>query len=185
MRTSQERLDNWTSCTRRSSSCCKPGASVCAAVDGYGLGTAPGLLCAVSESQIIRVDLLSLLFLHKRSGKVVLERSEVGKSCLRHYVTKTRVTSFVRDAHISNLSSTRANKASSRQAGGERVTPCLPSRLSRVRVPSPALLYEPSLCWLTTGRFTASGDGVSKQAIFYARKGVQRHPALARTRTAY
>jgi hypothetical protein len=29
------------------------------------------------------VDLLPLLFLRKRSGKLVLKRSEVGKSCLR------------------------------------------------------------------------------------------------------
>src|SRR5215467_10860070 len=49
----------------------------------------------------------------------------------------TRVTFFVGDAHISHLSSTLANKASSRQTSGEIGTPCLPSRLSRVRAPSP------------------------------------------------
>ena len=31
-----------------------------------------------------RVDILPPLYLYKSSGKVVLERSEVGKSCLRH-----------------------------------------------------------------------------------------------------
>jgi hypothetical protein len=64
------------------------------------------------------VDLLPPLNLHKSAGKVVLERSEVGKSCLRHYATsfaenrknardifcrrrqKTHATSFVRAAHI-------------------------------------------------------------------------------------
>ena len=66
----------------------------------------------------LRVDLLPPLYLLKSSGKVVLERSELGKSCLRNYATsfaegtkfardifcqkrqKMRVTSFVRDAHI-------------------------------------------------------------------------------------
>src|SRR6266567_8818881 len=77
----------------------------------YRLSNASGILT-------LWVDLLPPLYLHERSGKVVLERSEVGKSCLRHYVTsfaegtkfardifcqkrqKMRVTSFVRDAHI-------------------------------------------------------------------------------------
>src|SRR3989442_9993840 len=57
------------------------------------------------------------------------------------------------------------------QAGGDSATICLPSRLSRVRVPSPALFSEPSLYWLTTGRFVAS------RRFYVVRKGVQRHPA--------
>src|SRR6266566_8347089 len=44
------------------------------------------------------------------------------------------------------------------------MTLCLPSRLSRVRVPSPAPSSEPSLYWLTTGRFVASKRCESQQA---------------------
>jgi hypothetical protein len=39
------------------------------------------------EYLCLRVDLLPPLYLHKSSGKVVLERSEVGKSCLPNYAT--------------------------------------------------------------------------------------------------
>ncbi len=55
----------------------------------------------------IGVDLLPPLCLCKSSGKVVLERSELVKSCLRQNATsfaegtkKTHATSFVRAAHI-------------------------------------------------------------------------------------
>ena len=66
---------------------------------------------------------------HTSSGKLVLERSELGKSCLRQDATlfaesskfardifcqksqKVRVTSFVRDAHIVKISYTRASQA--------------------------------------------------------------------------
>jgi hypothetical protein len=50
------------------------------------------------------------------------------------------------------------------QASGDLVTTCLPSRLSRVRAPSPAPSNEPSLYWLTTGRFVASKRRESQQA---------------------
>ncbi len=46
------------------------------------------------------VDLLPLLFLHKRSGKVVLERSEVGKSCLRFYATSFAESAKKRARHL-------------------------------------------------------------------------------------
>src|SRR5258708_30132037 len=53
------------------------------------------------------------------------------------------------------------------------MTPCLPSRLSRVRAPSPAPMHEPSLYWLTTGRFVASKRRESQQAGgFMMRKNV-------------
>ena len=73
------------------------------------------------------VDLLPPLNLYKSSGKLVLERSELGKSCLRQDATlfaegikfardifcqkrqKMHVTSFVRDAHIVKLSYARAS----------------------------------------------------------------------------
>jgi hypothetical protein len=89
--------------------------------------TCDGGRSATSESQSVWVDLLPPLNLHKSSGKVVLERSELGKSCLRNYATsfaegtkfardifcqkrqKMRVTSFVRDAHISFVWYTRAS----------------------------------------------------------------------------
>jgi hypothetical protein len=83
----------------------------------------PGLPLACNErsqtasgSHLVCVDLLPLLNSHKSSGKLVLERSELGKSCLRQNATlfaegtqfsrdifcqkrqKMRVTSFVRDA---------------------------------------------------------------------------------------
>src|SRR5436190_14875920 len=77
------------------------------------------------------VDILPPLNLHKRSGKVVLELSEVGKPCLRQDATsfaenrknacdifcqkrqKMRVTSFVRAAHIPFVWYTRASQANS------------------------------------------------------------------------
>jgi hypothetical protein len=89
--------------------------------------TCDGGRSATSESQSVWVDLLPPLNLHKSSGKVVLERPELGKSCLRNYVTsfakegkntcdifcqkrqKMRVTSFVRDAHILFIWYTRAS----------------------------------------------------------------------------
>ena len=57
----------------------------------------PGLPLACNErsqtasgSHLVCVDLLPLLNSHKSSGKLVLERSELGKSCLRqmHCLTK-------------------------------------------------------------------------------------------------
>jgi hypothetical protein len=74
-----------------------------------------------------RVDLLPHLNLYESSGKLVLERSELGKSCLRQDATlfaegskfardifcqkrqKMRVTSFVRDAHIEKIRYRRAS----------------------------------------------------------------------------
>ena len=54
----------------------------------------PGLPLACNErsqtasgSHLVCVDLLPLLNSHKSSGKLVLERSERGKSCLRQDVT--------------------------------------------------------------------------------------------------
>ena len=73
------------------------------------------------------VDLLPPLNLYKSSGKLVLERSELGKSCFRQDATlfaegtkfardifcqkrrKLHVTSFVRDAHIVNILYVRAS----------------------------------------------------------------------------
>jgi hypothetical protein len=94
----------------------------------------PGLPLACNErsqtasgSHLVCVDLLPLLNSHKSSGKLVLERSELGKSCLRQNATlfaegtqfsrdifcqkrqKMRVTSFVRDAHIEKISYRRAS----------------------------------------------------------------------------
>src|SRR5438876_10918382 len=94
---------------------------------------------AASECQPMWVDILSPLYLYKSSGKVVLERSEVGKSCLRHYVAsfaeegknardifcrrheKTHAPSFVRDAHNVNISYTRASQANSWKLSGALV----------------------------------------------------------------
>ena len=93
----------------------------------------------------VGVDHMPLLCLRTWSGIVVLERSLVVKSCLRQDETSfaegaknAHATSCLRGAHISNVSFRRANKGSSQQASGESVTPCFPSKLSRVRVPSPA-----------------------------------------------
>jgi len=52
--------------------------------------TCDGGRSATSESQSVWVDLLPPLNLHRRPGKLVLERSELGKSCLHflHCLTK-------------------------------------------------------------------------------------------------
>src|SRR5438309_1781724 len=52
------------------------------------------------------------------------------------------------------LSCQSASLADVRQAHGDFVRDCLPSRLSRVRVPSPALLDEPPFSTCFTGRLT-------------------------------
>ena len=49
-----------------------------------------------------------------------------------------------------------ASKAILRQASGDVVSTCLPSRLSRVRAPSPALFPQPSLSMGLASRLTAS-----------------------------
>src|SRR6266702_6595789 len=60
--------------------------------------TCDGGRSAASESQSVWVDLLPPLCLRKSSGKVVLERSEVGKSCLGKYATSfAEGTKFARD----------------------------------------------------------------------------------------
>ena len=56
------------------------------------------------------------------------------------------VTGFARHAHNAHVPYKTGCKADVHQVSGESVTACLPSRLSRVRVPSPAPMYEPSLC---------------------------------------
>ena len=52
---------------------------------------------------------------------------------------KKFVTFYVRVARMAHVSNKRAPGAISQQASGESATFCLPSRLSRVRAPSPAL----------------------------------------------
>jgi hypothetical protein len=56
---------------------------------------------------------------------------------------KTRATSFARPAHIAYVPYETGCKADVDQASGENATACLPSRLSRVRAPSPALFSKP------------------------------------------
>jgi hypothetical protein len=59
---------------------------------------------------------------------------------------KTRATSFVSDAHIAYVPYKTGWQADVHQESGDHVTACLPSRLSRVRVPSPApLTHQVSL----------------------------------------
>jgi hypothetical protein len=51
-----------------------------------------------SGSYLVWVDLLPPLYLYKSSGKLVLERSELGKSCLRQDATLfAEDTKFARD----------------------------------------------------------------------------------------
>src|SRR6266567_720779 len=57
----------------------------------------------------------------------------------------------------------RSPRANSWEAVGDPVTICLPSRLSRVRVPSPALVYEPSLCRPITSRLGTTRRREGKQ----------------------
>ncbi len=57
-----------------------------------------------------------------------------------------------------------ACKEYSYQVSGVFASTCLPSRLSRVRASSPAPKCEPSLYWLTTGRFVASARREGQQA---------------------
>src|SRR6266700_2304859 len=57
----------------------------------------------------------------------------------------------------------RSPRAISRQAVGDFVTTCLPSRLSRVRIPSPALLSISSLCKPVRSRPKTSGQRLVKQ----------------------
>jgi hypothetical protein len=52
---------------------------------------------------------------------------------------KSNAKSFARPAHIAHESYQTGCQADVDQASGEVATPCLPSRLSRIRAPSPAL----------------------------------------------
>jgi hypothetical protein len=65
---------------------------------------------------------------------------------------KKRATTFVR--HASKRGSTAQSACSGylRQASGDLATTFLPSRLSRVRVPSPTLLFTSSLSWPVRSR---------------------------------
>src|SRR5258708_22819098 len=81
---------------------------------------------------------------------------------------KTRATSFARPAHIASESCETGCKADVNQAGGDSVTACLPSRLSRVRAPSPAPLLQPSLSKSFTSRFKGTEQRRSVDtAVFF------------------
>ena len=88
-------------------------------------------------------------------------------------------TFYVRVAWMAHVSDECAPGAILQQANGDIVTFCLPSRLSRVRAPSPAPhVYIVSL---QAGE-KAPGDnqavlGKARRRCFYVYKGVQRHPA--------
>src|SRR6266702_4346711 len=66
----------------------------------------------------------------------------------------------------------RSPRAISWQAVGDLATTCLPSRLSRVRVPSPALLCTLSLCKPVTSRLATTRQRLSKQGddVFMCQK---------------
>src|SRR6266566_4665727 len=58
------------------------------------------------------------------------------------------------------------------QASGDRATTCLPSRLSRVRAPSPAPLFASSLCRPVRSRLAATRQRYGKQGddVFMCQK---------------
>src|SRR6266567_5447152 len=66
----------------------------------------------------------------------------------------------------------RSPRAISWQAVGDLATTCLPSRLSRVRVPAPALLCTLSLCKPATGRLATTRQRLGKQGddVFMCQK---------------
>ena len=97
-----------------------------------------------------RTNFLMPLFSFRAACRVV-SRVDFVTFCLQKYATF-----YVRVARMAYVSGKHAPEAILQQANGDNVTFCLPSRLSRVRAQSPAPKHEPSLYWLTTGRFVAS-----------------------------
>jgi hypothetical protein len=77
--------------------------------------------------------------------------------------TTLLVNTFIRHAHLSIGTCKAALGASSEEASGDLVSTCLPSRLSRVRAPSPAPTYRPSLCRPITSRLGATRQRYGKQ----------------------
>ena len=77
-----------------------------------------------------------------------------------------------------------ACKGYSYQASGVFAGTCLPSRLSRVRAPSPAPTYEPSLCRPTTSRLRATRRRKAKQGggFSWCKKACSAH-SFTRNRT--
>ena len=115
-----------------------------------------------------------LLYLSSfRAERIVVSRVVFVTFCLQKYATF-----YVRVARMAHVSNKRAPGAISQQASGESATFCLPSRLSRVRAPSPAPLYRPSLCKPSGASWwQPNGEGESKRRFCCAQKGVQRHSA--------
>jgi hypothetical protein len=69
-----------------------------------------------------------------RAEHIIGSRIDFVTFCLQKYATF-----YVRDARMACVSDIRVPRAILQQASGDLVTFCLPSRLSRVRAPSPAL----------------------------------------------
>jgi hypothetical protein len=65
-------------------------------------------------------------------------------------------TPFLRAAQISKVVNESASQADAKQACGKFVSSCLPSRLSRVRISSPAFSSHPSFSTRFAGSFRAS-----------------------------
>ncbi len=75
---------------------------------------------------------------------------------MRTYCLRMYATYYVSSARTLNRGARCACRAGSYGTGIVSVTDCLPSRLSRVRAPSPALLEKPLSSQCFTGRFTGS-----------------------------
>ena len=79
-----------------------------------------------------------LLYLSSlRAKRIVVSRVDFVTFCLQKYATF-----YVRVARMAQVSDKRAPGAILQQASGDIATFCLPSRLSRVRAPSPAPLTQ-------------------------------------------
>jgi len=117
----------------------------------------------------------------------ILPSREIDIFCRR------RATSFLRAARNSDVVVQSASNADSYQANGEPATPCLEGRVSRVRVPSPAPPYRPSLCRPIRSRPVATGQRYGKQGGGFSMDKKRtatscldfaRHPAFASSRSA-
>jgi hypothetical protein len=81
----------------------------------------------------VRIDFLLSLF-SLISECIVVSRVDFVTFCLQKYAIF-----YVRVARMAYVGGKHAPEAILQQANGDNVTFCLPSRLSRVRAPSPAL----------------------------------------------
>ena len=111
----------------------------------------------------------------KKNAKSYARGFRIPSGKVREILCQGNAKAFVSAASILGIPVRSAPTANLYRASGDLVTPCLPSRLSRVRAPSPA----PSIHRLSAGRRQAVEDnqavlGKARRRCFYVHKRVQR-----------